>query len=104
MVKRKRVCKKRAVVKRRKQRGGNMFGMLNKINQYVNPFQQLAPRAIATGMQMANDIKSGKNWKEAALDRIPEALKQVVAGKPFQLGSGVRRRRTRKRNNNGVHS
>jgi hypothetical protein len=80
--------------------------MMNKINQYVKPFQQLAPRLLVTGLQMANDIEGGKNWKEAALDRIPETLKQVVAGKSFQLGSDVRRRRTRKqkKKKNGIYS
>lgn len=99
-------CKKRV---KRRQRGGNIFAMMNKINEYAKPFQQLAPRLLATGFQMANDIEGGKNWKESALDRIPETLKQVVAGKPFQLGSGIRRRRTRKqkkkkKKKNGIYS
>jgi len=55
-------------------------------------------------MQMSNDIKAGKNWKESAPDRIPGTLKQVVAGKPFQLGSGIRRRRTRRKKKHGFHS
>jgi hypothetical protein len=93
---------------KRKQRGGSMFGMLGTINQtdkYFKPLQDFAPRLLATGLQMASDIKGGKDWKESALNRIPETLKQVVAGKPLQLGNGIRRRRiSKKKKKNGIHS
>jgi len=56
------------------------------------------PRVLATGMQMSNDIQAGKKWKASALDHILENLKQVAC-KPFQLGSGVRRQRTRRQKN-----
>jgi len=92
------MVKKRAIKKRRGQCGG-MFSMVDVMTKYVKPLQDLGPRILATGMQMSNDIKAGKNWKEAALDRIPAALKQVVSGKHFKLGSGIRRRRTRIKKN-----
>lgn len=111
MAKRRNNTKKpRKTKKKGKQRGGSMFGMLGsfkKIDDYMKPLQQLGPRIVVTGMQMANDIKGGKNWKESALERIPETLKQVVAGKPLQLGSGLRRRQTlkkKKKKKNGIHT
>jgi hypothetical protein len=63
----------------------------SKIVKVIESIGRQGPRLLATGMQIRRD---GKNWKDAALTRIPESLKQVVAGKPFQLGSGIRRRRT----------
>jgi len=52
----------------------------------MKPLRELAPRVFATEMQISNDIKGGKNWKESALDRILETMKQFVAGKPLQCG------------------
>jgi hypothetical protein len=100
---------------KRKQRGGIFMGPLfgsSKIAKTIGSIGQQGPRLLATGLQIGKDVREGKNWKEAALDRIPEALKQVVAGKPFQLGSGIRRRRTttkkrkatKKKRKHGVHS
>jgi len=94
------MAKKRVIKKRRRQRGG-MFSMLIK---YMTPLHDLGPRILTTVMQMSNDVKAGKNWKVSALERIPETLKQIVAGKPFQLGSGIRRRRTQKQKKHGIHS
>jgi len=80
--------------------------MKDNMGKYMKPLY-LGPRILATGMQMSNDIKAGKIWKESALTRIPETLKQLVAGKPFQLGSGIRRRRInekKKVKRNGIYS
>lgn len=105
------MAKKRATVKKsckkRKQRGG-MFGMYNVMNEWMKPIQDIAPRVVGTGMQIAKDVQGGKNWKESVLTRIPDTLKQAVAGKPFQLGSGLRRRRIpkkkKKKKKHGIHS
>jgi len=78
--------------------------IVDVMTKYMKPLHDLGPRILATGMQMSNDVKAGKNWEESALDRIPAALKQVVLGKPFQLGSGIRRRRTCKQKKHGIHS
>jgi len=72
------MVKKRAVKKQSRQCGG-VFSMVDVLSKYVKPLHDLGPRILATGMQMYNDIKAGKNWKESALDRIPETLKQVVS-------------------------
>ena len=81
---------------RRKQRGGgflNTMGSMNALAKYLEPLQRAAPRVLVTGMKMMNDVDVGKSWKNAALDRIPESLKQAASGQPLQLGSGIRRRR-----------
>jgi len=82
--------------------------MKDIMGKCMKPLHDLGPRILATGMQMSNDIMACKNWKDSALTRIPETLKQLVAGKPFQLGSGIRRRRinkkTKKKKRNGIYS
>jgi len=60
------MAKKRAVKKRRGQCGG-VFSMVDVMSKCVKPLHDLGPRILATGMQMSNDIKAGKNWKESAL-------------------------------------
>jgi len=107
MAGKRRVSKNRVIKKRRRQCGG-MISMADIMGKYMNLLYDLGPRILAPGMQMSNDIKAGKNWKESALTRIPETLKQLVAGKPFQLGSGIQRRhinkKKRSKKRNGIQS
>jgi len=78
------------------------------MGKYMKPLHDLRLRILATDMRMSNVMKAGKNWKEFALTRIPETLKQLVTSKPFQLGSGIRRRRInkkkKKKKRNGIYS
>jgi len=108
MAGKRRVSKEKRVIKKRRGQCGGMFSMVDVMSKYMKPLHDLGPRILATGMQMSNDTKAGKNWKESALTRIPETLKQLVAGKPFQLGSGIRRRRINKKKRlkkrNGIYS
>jgi len=49
-------------------------------------------------MQIRKDVNvGGKNWKESALEHIPEGLKHVVAGKSTQFCSEILRRRIKKK-------
>jgi len=48
--------------------------MVYVMSKYMIPLHDLGPRILAAGMQMSNDIKVGKNWKESALTRISETL------------------------------
>lgn len=90
------------MVKKRGQRGGFFFTNLANLHQ----LETIVPRIVTAASHVSDDIKAGKNWKEAAIDRISTSLKQAAAGKPSQSGSGIRRRRTRKpkKKKNGVHS
>jgi hypothetical protein len=76
----------------------------------------IAPHVLRAGVDMIEDVSSGKKWKDAAIKRVPEALKRIrIPGKPAatatlstaanllerylpkQTGSGKRKRRGRKK-------
>ena len=58
----------------------------------------LALDALRTGMDVADDVLgSGRGFKESVKKRVPEGIKRTVQNLISQSGSGVRRRKTRKR-------
>jgi hypothetical protein len=79
-----------------------------------------APHVLRAGVDMIEDVTSGKKWKDAAVKRVPEALKRIrIPDKPAatatlstaanllekylpkpneQTGSGKRKCRRRKKN------
>ena len=53
-------------------------------------------RVLKTGLQIANDVAEGQNFKELSLRRIPEGIKECVSSNNFscQGGSAGKRRKT----------
>jgi hypothetical protein len=60
-------------------------------------------QALKTGLNVANDVVDGQDWKESARNRVPVGLRDGIktfvssAGDSDQTGSGKRRRRGTKR-------
>jgi hypothetical protein len=85
-------------VGRYRQRGhglGNMIGSLfRRILPYLKTF---APIALRTGANIVEDVSKGKSWKDAAFERVPETISRVAFGNKNQSGSGVRRRRIKRK-------
>jgi hypothetical protein len=86
----------------------SLLGRLDEIENRVGPMRRMVPYIASTAGKIYRDVKlNGKNWKESA---IPEGLKQIVAHKAIQSGSGIRRRRINKKKKkrvtkrNGVYS
>ena len=92
---------------KRRQRGG-FVGLMRPMQHYIQSIANVAPRIMATAGWISKDMREGKSFKEAALDRIPESLKQASRGEAVQFGTGIRRRRIsrkkRVKRKNGVHS
>jgi hypothetical protein len=43
----------------------------------------IAPHVLRAGVDMIEDVSSGKKWKDSAIKRVPEALKRIrIPGKP----------------------
>ena len=75
------------------QLGGYLFipGMLEKLYNMSKTIKD-------TGDKMLYDVKKkGKTFEESARERIPEGIRQLTSGKPYQYGFGVRRRRIKKK-------
>jgi hypothetical protein len=81
----------------------------------IPTLKAIAPHMLRAGVDMIEDVTSGKKWKDAAIKRVPEALKRIrIPGKPAatatlstaanllekympkQTGSGKRKRRRHK--------
>jgi hypothetical protein len=103
-------------VGRHLQRGHGIGSVLSSLFRRIIPtLKAIAPHVLRAGVDMIEDVTSGKKWKDAAIKRVPEALKRIrIPGKPAatatlstaanllekylpkQTGSGKRKRRRRK--------
>jgi hypothetical protein len=103
-------------VGRHLQRGHAMSSVLSSLFRRIIPtLKAIAPHVLRAGVDMIKDVTSGKKRKDAAIKRVPEALKRIrILGKPAatatlstaanllerylpkQTGSGKRKRRRRK--------
>jgi hypothetical protein len=87
----------------RHQRGHGLGSMLSGLfRRIIVPFfknngKTLASTALRTGMQMADDVIGGKSFKDSAKDRIREGIKTAAENINWQSGSGICRRKTKKR-------
>jgi len=86
-------------VGRKFQRGHGLGSFLGGfIRRLVLPFvkthgKKMLASAVKTGMQVADDVMEGQNFKESAKRRLPEATKRAVHNLSRQSGSGVKKRR-----------
>jgi hypothetical protein len=98
------------------QRGHGIGSVLSSLFRRIVPtLKTIAPHLLRAGVYMIEDVTSSKKWKDAAIKRVPEALKRIrIPGKPAatatlstaanlqegylpkQTGSGKRKRRRRK--------
>jgi hypothetical protein len=87
----------------RRQRGHGLGSMLSGLfRRFVVPFfknngKTLVSTALRTGMQMADDVIGGKSFKDSAKERIREGIKTAAENINWQSGSGICRRKTKKR-------
>lgn len=77
---------------------GNVIGSL--FRRILPTLKFLAPHIFRTGARVLEDVSQGKKWKESAIKRVPEGIRDIAAE---QAGSGKRRRK-RKDIFDGVHS
>ena len=88
----------------------SLFRTVFPILKRVGP--ALGRKALQTGMQIANDVASGKSFKESAkthvmdtlqegkthvIDAIQEGTNKIVHVETTRSGSGIRMKRNRKR-------
>ena len=97
-------------VGRRNQRGHGIGNMLGSLFRRILPILKAAmPHVLRTGANVIEDVASGKTWKQSAIKRIPEGLKDIkVANETAlanseQTGSG-RQKRRKKDIFDGFHS
>lgn len=85
-----------------RQRGHGIGSVFAGLYRRILPFiKSLAPRVLRTGASIIDDVSSGKTWKQAAKDaaisHLPQALTKLAFSDSSQSGSGLRRKRTLKR-------
>lgn len=106
-------------VGRHTQRGHGIGNVLGSLFRRILPvLKAIVPHVLRTGANVVEDVTSGKTWKESAIKRVPESLRQVrIPDKPEatavlstaanvlerylpkpkeQSGSGKRRKRHKK--------
>jgi hypothetical protein len=103
-------------VGRHLQRGHGIGSVLSSQFRRITPtLKAIAPHVLRAGVNMIEDVTSGKKWKDAAIKRVPEALKRIRIPErpaatatlstaanllekylPKQNGSGKHRRRRKK--------
>ena len=60
------------------QRGHGLGNMLRSLFRRALPFMKAAvPHVLRTGANVVQDVVSGKTWKQAAIKRVPEGLRDV---------------------------
>jgi hypothetical protein len=81
------------------QRGHGLGASLGNLFRRVLPLvKNLAPSTLRTTADFIEDVGvRGKSWKDAAFERIPQALSKLAFSRNSQSGSGLRRKRTGKR-------
>lgn len=78
-----------------RQRGhgvGNIFA--NFMRRIVPLLKTYGPHVLRAGTDIVDDMSKGKSFKDAAMQRFPETISNIVFAKNPQSGSGLRRRRT----------
>ena len=85
----------------RMQRGHGLGSILSGFFRSAWPLIQTGAKAfgkrvLRTGLQIANDVAEGQNFKESTLRCIPEGVKEFLSSNNFssQGGSGGKRRKT----------
>jgi hypothetical protein len=98
----------------RTQRGHGLGSILSGFFRSAWPLIQTGAKAfgkqvLRTGLQIANDVSEGRNFKESSRRRIPEGIKAFASSNDFnaQSGSGRKRRkipakRKNKRDNHDI--
>ena len=88
----------------RMQRGHGLGSILSGFFRSAWPLIQTGAKAfgkqvLRTGLQIANDVSEGRNFKESSKRRIPEGIKAFASSYDFntQGGSGGRRRKRRRK-------
>jgi len=87
----------------RHQRGHGLGSVLGGLfRRFVIPFfrthgKTLASDALKTGVNVAEDVLGGRTFKESVKKRVPEGIKRTAQSLIRQSGSGVGRKRCKRR-------
>jgi len=87
----------------RHQRGHGLGSVLGGIfRRFIVPFfrthgKMLASDALKTGVSVAEDVLGGRTLKESVKKRVPEGIKRTAQSLIRQSGSGVARKRRKRR-------
>jgi len=87
----------------RHQRGHGLGSVLGGLfRRFVIPFfrthgKTLASDALKTGVDVAEDVLGGRTFKESVKKRVSEGIKRTAQSLIRQSGSGVGRRRCKRR-------
>jgi len=94
----------------RQQRGHGLGSVLGGIfRRFIIPFfkshgKSLATDALKTGVNVAEEVLDGRTLKESVKKRVPEGIKRTAQSLIRQSGSGVGRRRLKRRRKSRPHS
>jgi len=87
----------------RQQRGHRLGSVLESIFRrliiifFESHGKTLATDALKTGVNVADDVLGRRTLKESVNNRVPDGVKQTAQSLICQSGSGVRRRRYKKK-------
>ena len=94
----------------RQQQGHGLGSVLGGIfRRYVIPFfrshfKAIASDALKTCVNVAKDVLGGRTLKESVKKRVPEDIKRTAQSLIRQSGSGVGKRRFKRRRKSRSHS
>jgi len=85
----------------RMQRGHGLGSILSGFFRSAWPLIQTGAKAfgkqvLRTGLQIANDVAEGHQFKESSKRRIPEGIKAFASSNDFNMQSGSGRKRRKK--------
>jgi len=86
----------------RGQRGHGLGSMLSSFFRSAWPVIKsglgfLGKQALKTGAEIATDVSEGKSFKDAAKQHVSRRINEFVPGLIPQSGSGIRRRRNKRK-------
>lgn len=85
-----------------RQRGHGLGSILSSLFRRFLPFLGRAAAAtLRTGAQVADDVTAGQNFKDSLKTRVPSAINTFVSSLVPQKGSGIRKRKTRRKYKGG---
>ena len=81
------------------QRGYGIGSFFKSLFIKALPFlRRTAASVLRSGAQVFDDVREGKKVKESLKQRIPETIKNVGMSILNQPGSGIRKRKKKKKN------
>lgn len=86
-----------------RQRGHGLGNIIGSLWRKILPIlKSFGPHALRSGVNMVDDVKGGKTWKEAVFKRVPETIRAFTLGRENQTGDGIRRKKVSRKRKRGI--